>query len=284
MASLTGCALLRPAGPSEKELAAQSRRLSQWGMVALDNGRFEQAENYFQQAHEICPTNACACRHYADTLWRRGETEEAVATMRRAVALSGGDPALFVALGRMQYALGNNPAALKDADRALAGDPKLASAWTLKADVLYEQERLEDALVAYHRALSLGETGPQTQQITARIYARQGRHRRAYSAVAASLDRYPKGAEPPELLMMAGQSLAALGRYDRAIDTLLAATRREGAGPECFCQLAEVSLLAGREADARWAIGEALAQSPGFPPALELAAKMPSGPTRVARR
>jgi Flp pilus assembly protein TadD len=67
----------------------------------------EGAEASFRQAVDASPQDERARGEYAQLLWKRGATTEAVRHMTEAVRLSGGSPKLLVELGEMQLALGD---------------------------------------------------------------------------------------------------------------------------------------------------------------------------------
>src|SRR5688500_9485554 len=93
----SGCSLWR--ADRDSELLTRSRQLSLQGMEAESRGMHQDAENCFASAIQACPHDERARGRYAESLWRRGARNEAVAHMEEAVRLSSQSPERIVQLG-----------------------------------------------------------------------------------------------------------------------------------------------------------------------------------------
>jgi len=264
---LNGCATL--VRNKTDQTVVSARQLSLRGVPAAQQGQLREAEVFFSRASEMCPLDERIRFHYAETLWELGSRRQAVAHMEEAVRLSGGNAELVVRLGDMYLAEGDLLRAALQAESAIQSNRRLAAAWALRGDVLRQMGRDEDALAGYHRALSLQAHYPRVQLATAEIYSRQKRHARALATLRTLADGYPSGETPQQVLVLQGGALKELGRYDAAIETLVAAAKQGPPSTEVLVQLAETQWLAGDTANARLTLQTAIARSsrePGTEP------------------
>ncbi len=255
----TGCCSLSWRPDAREVIAA--RDLVGRGLEAQQDGDDQEAIQLFNQAVAICPDDERCRQHYAEALWRQGQRDEAISQMVEAVRLSGDDPLLLVRLGEMQLQMGDPDGALRHADRALARRDNLAAAWALRGEVLHRRGDLHGALACYHRALRYEPRNPPVQIATAAIQRDLGRPERALAVLDAAIDQFSPGPAPPEILAHHGLTLKALGRYEEAVASLLAATEA-GAHPEIAYQLAEARFLAGDVAGASLAVRQVLERDP----------------------
>jgi tetratricopeptide (TPR) repeat protein len=251
------------------ETIAMTRQLSLQGKAAQQKGEWEKAEACFADAVQRSPADERARCGYAESLWRRGSQEQAVAHMVEAVKLSGNDPERLVQLGQMYLAQNNLPAAMRQADKAIAANKQLASAWCLRASVQRVNGQQEEALAAYHRALSLQPHYPEAQVAVAELYNSSQRPQRALATLQSLADQYPPGSIPPDVLCRQGIVLKQLGRHQDAADCLAAAARSQPS-PDLLVELAHARLLVGDIGSATAATNSALQLSPSHPAALQL--------------
>lgn len=214
-----GCRAIGRFGESRQSIAA--RRLSRQGLKAMRQGDWTIAENYFSEALDVSADNDAAHRGLSESLWQRGRTTQAIEHLERAVALSASDPKHLQRLGRMYLEVGRVEEAAAQCQAALGSDRDWAPLWALWGDVLSAQSRPEEALAAYHRALSLQPDYPQVQMRTAEIYHQQKR----FDRLLATLDRYR---DPP---VSSGSELDAPVPPGRA-DLLRGIAMRELGRPE----------------------------------------------------
>ena len=228
----------------------------------MQRGDWQRAESLFAGAVVSCPTDERARGHYAETLWHRGASDDALVQMQEAVRLSAGDPVLLVRLGEMYLAQGDLQNAWRLAESAIGVQPKLATAWALRADVERRRNNFVDALASYHRALGYQPNYSRVQLAVAWLYHEQGRPQRALATLENLSDQFAPGQEPEEVLYLRGLAFSALGRYEDAADSLIAASRRGQPTAEMLCHLAAAELLAGRPVGAELAVQEALRIQP----------------------
>lgn len=289
VAWLLGLFLLGPSGigctycrnPVGDDVVA-ARQMSLRGLEAMQRDEWEEAEGLLEKAVQTSPVDERARCRYAETLWRRGARENAIAQMEEAVRLSGNDSRLLVQLGEMHLAHGDLPRASRRAGQAIAADSRSAAAWALRGDVLRKTGNGLDALLCYHRALTYQEHFPHVQLSAAEIYRESGRPQRALSTLELLADQYPPGQEPQEVLLHKGLALRSLGRFEDAADCLATAAKRGEPTVNLLVHLSEAHLLAGDPASASLAINQALARDPRHAAGLQLREQIESRQQQMA--
>jgi tetratricopeptide (TPR) repeat protein len=258
---LPGCRLFRHRGPSDEDIAA-ARQLSRQGLDAQQRSDWQRAELLFAAAIVKSPNDERARSGYAESLWRRGDREAAIASMEEAVRLSGYDPERRVRLGNMYLASGEMQRAALQAEKAIATNPQLAGAWALRGKTEQATGAYDKALASYHRALSLDTGLADVQLAVADVYAEQDRPQRALATVQSLADRYPANQVPPEVLFREGLALRALGRPREAVTSLTKAAERSLQRGDVLLELARTQEAIGDLAAARETIAEALRREP----------------------
>jgi tetratricopeptide (TPR) repeat protein len=266
---MQGCRTLNCQKPSD-ETIAQTRQLSLQGKDAQQKGRWDQAETYFSQAVQKSPNDERARCGYAESLWRRGAKDQAITHMVEAVKLSGDDPERLVQLGHMYLAQNNLPAATRQVDKAIAANKHSASAWALRGNIYRMSGQREEALAAYHRALSYQPHFPEVQVSLSEIYSQSHRPQRALATIQSLADQYPPGSVPANVLYRQGLVLRQLGRNHDAAECLATASQQGQPTPEVLCELAQCRLLTGDRANAMLAVRNALQLDPHHAGALQL--------------
>lgn len=268
-APLMGCRAIVKFGESRQSIAA--RRLSRQGLTAAKQGDWQSAETLFSEALDVSGSNDAAHRGLAETLWQRGQTEDALKHLRQAVQLSAGDPKHMQRLGRMYFELGRVDEAARQCEIALQSDREWAAVWALWGDCEAARQHQDSALAAYHRALSLQPDYPYAQIQVAEIYHQQGRHDR----LLATLDRLhtdeaEQGTSPQsDGRIIAGRSdllrglaMRQVGRFEEANRYLMAAARKNPTDVTARLQLAASAISTGQTSTAQAWLGEAMQIDP----------------------
>lgn len=276
----SGCRALRCRQPDEQISAA--RELSIRGTDAQRRGQWDRAEQFYASAVQQCPADERARCGLAESLWQRGNREQAVAHMEQAVRLSGSDPLRRIQLGQMYLSVGQLPRALEQADLAIEANGSLAAAWALRGDVFKQEARYNDALASYHRALAHQAHYPDVQLAVADVYQKQDRQLRALSTVQQLADQYPPGQTPPLVLYREALVLKDLKRYTDAANSLLAASRQDPQSAELLFELSRVQMLAGDPASARLSVQAALARDPSHTASQAMFAELGTAADRVS--
>jgi len=263
-----GCRTLRCKKESDETIAL-TRQLAMQGKDAQQKGQWEKAESCFAEAVQRSPNDERARVGYAESLWNRGAQDLAVTHMTEAVKLSGHDPTLLVHLGQMHLALNNLPAATRIAERALASNKQMASAWALRGNVHRAAGQREEALADYHRALSAQPHYPEVQLALADIYAQQQRPDRALATLQSLADQFPPGSVPADLQFRQGLALRDLGRHQEAADAFAVAAQVQP-HPDVLYELAQARSQLGDNGNAQLAVHRALQLNPQHQASLRL--------------
>jgi tetratricopeptide (TPR) repeat protein len=254
----TGCATLRDRNPIDEDVII-ARQLSQQGVDARQEGDWSAAEDRFRSAIKYCPEDHTARVHYAECLWRRGASEEAIDELSKAIELSDGNDVDSISrMGEMAQQMGDTDAANKLVVHALGVNPTNAKAWKLKASLLRAAGRDEASLACYHRALSYSPDDKDIQAATAEIYFANDRPDRAVAVLDRVLLDFEPGERRGEVLHMRGLALAQLKRTREAIESLeLARDSSTMPSGELLADLGDLQLQSGQLAEARQTIDDA---------------------------
>jgi len=255
-----GCVSFSQRGPVP-ESVERCRQLSREGIDAVQRGDSQQAERLLHAAVQQCPVDVDARRHYGEALWRRGARRAALEQIESARRLAPRDTSLAVRVGEMLFEVGDHRGAYDRASDVLDIDPKLPGAWRLRGRAAGALGNSEQALGDYHHALGLLPNDRETILEIAELYRERGQPQRALVALQGLMDTFTPGQEPPRLFYLKGLALAALKRYDDAIDQYSAANRNEPSA-ELFARIAEAELLSGRPQLASAAANSALELEP----------------------
>jgi len=265
----SGCRLPGRDGPISESLV-NCRQLSRRGIAALERGQQQEAEKLLAEAVAACPVDPEARRQYAEALWQRGASHQAIEQLEEAGRLVEEDATLRVRLAEMQFGIGQVRLARQTAERALDADPRSAAAWIARGRVMRAEGNVPQALADYHRALGYAPTNPEILLATAELYHELNRPQRMLETLHSLTDTYVPGEEPQRVLHLTGLAYLTLGRYQDAVASLSAAVRREQPTPEIYCRLGEAELLAGHPEAASAAARNALMLQPTHQPSREL--------------
>jgi tetratricopeptide (TPR) repeat protein len=273
MAAAAGCRLPAAQGPVSRSLAT-SRQLSQQGLSALDAGDWSTAEHLFNESVETCGSNADAHRHYAETLWHRGQRAEAIAQLNDAIRLAPDDDTLLVRAAELRLAIGDTSGAHDDVQMAIDINPRSPAAWLLAGRIEAAGGRLRPALAAFHRALSFAPESREGLLELAECYRQLGQPERALVSLQTLADTYPPGEEPRQVVYLEGLALSALGRQHDAVDALAQAAARGAPDAGLLWHLAEAESRAGLNDEAWRDVQRALAVDPQHRASQQLAAQL----------
>ena len=239
-----------------------SRRLASQGVDAIQHNRWDEGEAFLRQSLELHPHDDRTHRQYAETLWRRGDTNRALSHMEKALRLSGGDPTLRAQLGERYLSLNNLAAAELQARQSLQDNPRLAEGWALLGDVQKQRGQWADALASYHQATHHRGRYPKVQLAIAEIHQLQGRHQRSLATLRALAEGYPPHQTPPHVNYLQGLALKEMGRYESATEQLLLARNRGPAHSDLLFHLADAQWRGGDSQEAHRNLAAALAMDP----------------------
>ncbi len=278
----TGCAISGRKPVPDHVLSARQKVLR--GADAMQRSKFREAENLFAEAIESSPLEERAHAMYAETLWRRGEHEEALKHLKESVRLSAGDPTRLVTLGTMLLQQGSLDEAGTAAATAIQTDRSLASAYALRGDVLSARGRLDDAMDRYNEALNIQNHYPQVQMAIAGIYQRQRRPQRALATLSLLEQQLTPDLSPHGLYHLRALAQTSIGRHRAASVSYRRCAELQPNNPNILVRLAESQQAAGNLSGARMTLEAALLMAPNHAQAIQinrrLAQTEPANPRR----
>jgi protein O-mannosyl-transferase len=186
--------------------AAQPRSGSahaNWGLALLRAHRPAEALAEFQAADTLDGASAAVLVGSAAAHDLLGHAAAADAAARAAVAADDSDARAHAILGSVEARRGDLDGAAHEAARALALNPELASAWTLRAHLDEVRGHPTDAAVAWRRAAALVPGNADYQAEAARLSLVTGDRAAAAAAARACLALRPDDARCRALLARA---------------------------------------------------------------------------------
>ncbi len=121
----------------------------------INAGRMEQAENICRQVLKARPNMAEAHNVMAVVLHRKGNLDDAIAALKKAVQLNGKVPNFYSNLGEMERQKGNLDAAETALRKAISLDPNSAQAHNNLGIVYYDKTEFNKAAENYRKAIEL---------------------------------------------------------------------------------------------------------------------------------
>lgn len=253
-----GCKAPVRDGPVSAPLAT-CRQYSQRGMLAMEQGNWTEAELMLSRAVETCPVDSVAHEHYAETLWRRGAREEALAQIEESIKLRGDDATLEVRAAEMLLALDRRDRAEAHTRWALVLDSQMPRAWLVLGQLRAREGKSADALAYFHRALMHDPNDRGALRAVAELQTHLGQSEKALVNWQMLADSYEAAERPADIQFALGAAYHAVRRYDDAAEAYLAA-RNRGAPPADVCRrLAATWQAMGRSDLAEKYLAEAVA-------------------------
>jgi tetratricopeptide (TPR) repeat protein len=211
---------------------------------------FPAARGYFAQAVQLDPGLVVAHRNLGDMWGATGNYTEAVASYQRALALDPQNVEALVALGSAYADAQNQGRSVETLQRALALDPRSAAAYQGLGRAYLRFRRYREAREALQRAAELDANDPHTAAFLALACAEQiGSETDARTALQEIVRAEALGYRAAEAEYVRGLVALWHKEYERAIDLLQAATRKDPGAENMRYRLAQAYLAAGRRAE-----------------------------------
>lgn len=187
------------------------------GLLAYQQGAWETAISFFEQARQVEPQAADIPYYLGETFRLMGEPRQALQFYGQALQI---DPRFAPALlGRAQANLSLNPKSdvLPDLNQALQIDPNLAQAYLERARVYLSQGAVQQALQDVEKAEALLTSSPLPPLMRAQIFLAQEQIDQAYQEAQKAFERDRTLLEAYRLL---GETALLNGEIDQARQTL----------------------------------------------------------------
>jgi len=229
-----------------KDFIALFDRLRQ-ANSAVRERRFEEAIPILKTVLAGDPRNAFATLILGSAYMGQGSSREAIGQFRRYLELVPTSSYAHQWIAICHVRLGEREQALREADAALALDPKFTDARVLKAGVLASRGAHAAAVTVLREAIATDPAKPMLRLDLAKVLAEAGRRDEARAEFEAILKLEPTSV--PALTGL-GAVLAGQGDLAGAETTLRKALASEPAAAQARLNLAQVLDKAGRSAEA----------------------------------
>ncbi len=188
-------------------------------VLEVAQGRPDEARASLREAIDLEPTAFQAVLSLATVEAREGRSGEALALLDKALALEPDAAVVHRERGRLLASRGEFAAAERHLQAAARLERGASSAraddLALAGQMLFRQQRYDDALVAWEAALAVDPGHPQSHLWKAALLVDRGRFAEALSSFDAFLER---GRPNVEFHLTRGMCRASLGNYVAAID------------------------------------------------------------------
>ncbi len=256
--------------------ASKSLPLSREGIVAFERGDLALAEENLRQAVELNDSDVETCRYYAETLWRLGKRDEAIAVLETAAekrATIDVEESLYRSLGEKALERNRPEDAARWANKIVDLTPKSAVGWELRGKAARRLGRPKEALEDFQRAARFAADDRALLREIATIQNEIGDFDAGLATWQYLEQLYPTNREPAEVFAGQGEAYCGLGLAVEAEESFAIAAATAPDVVEYRRRLAETRLARGEIDGALAALGEASARDPNDPAIRELWAR-----------
>lgn len=183
-------------------------------LLAYQAGHLDSSMVLVDRAIGLDPALAAAYKLRGDIHQREQDFAAAMADYGASAKLNDQDPRLFVSRSALQISMGNAKAGLRDADKALALDPKDADAWYNRAWALYLGNDLDASLKSVRKALDLQPQFAEALYLSGVVKGARYDEKEGAQEIGQALELMPS---IPGGLMSLAVVLYEGKRYDEAI-------------------------------------------------------------------
>lgn len=193
--------------------ASEADRLHLLGLVELQRGRRDAAEQMLRRALAVDPNHFDAHNNLGILLVAQGKISEAIDHYQRALAIKPNDPNAHTNLGIALIEENRAGEAIEHYRQALALDPNHSNAHNNLGIALAAQGQLDEAADHYHRSIELNPKNPNAHNNLGVILADQGKTAEAIGHYHQALALSPDHAEARNNL---GNALKSQGEFELA--------------------------------------------------------------------
>ncbi|NWG00285.1 MAG: sulfatase-like hydrolase/transferase [Thermoanaerobaculaceae bacterium] len=234
----------------------------------LELGQVAEAEGWFRKALAIDPHSSTAASGLGNCLNRAGRLDEARQVLAQAFRRDPTSHALAYNLAVVSERLGDQQGALKLYQAAVRLEPEHSMTWNNLGSLLDKLGKREDALRLVARA---HELDPENLEATYNLGALLLFSGKAEQALPLLEEAHRRQPGLVQAAVFRARALEAVGRQGEALAAWRQLARQQ---PLALLQVARLEARAGRSAEARQALEEALSR--GGAAAREAAAKIPA--------
>jgi len=191
--------------------------------VLSDLGRTSEALAEMKRALALDPLSPIINMALSATLWESGQFSEALDQHRRAQALAADFVEGHLSLASVLQTAGKWAEAEAELNKALDLDPNSSAVRRAFAEHLVCLGRFDEALETLHKALVMEPDSPVINHTYGRALALSRQYEEAVTQLLRTLDLNPEGFDP---LLTLGEVYSLLGRYEQALEAFRQAEAR----------------------------------------------------------
>jgi tetratricopeptide (TPR) repeat protein len=229
------------------------------GIIAYQSGKLTEAIAHVRRAIAIAPSVARYHANLGEMFRLAGRVDEALVAGRHALEFDPDDAGAHSNVGIVLFDQGKFEQAVEHHDRAIAIDPGFAEAHSNRGNALQRLTRLTEAEEAYRRAIELQPTFADAWRNLGTCLRELKRPEEAQGAYHKALELNP---EDPDTLDNLALALQDCERFDEAADLLRRALVVDSRSDKFHVHYAAVLLNQQKVDDAAAAIERACALNP----------------------
>ncbi len=235
---LEGCGertFINPRKAPSAEIQTFRDELNNAANDAISKREWERAKELLVELGAQTPRSAEV--HYRLGVVERGlgQTDAAVESFRRAIAIDPEYVSAIIDLGEIELANGRPSEAIEHFESAVEVDPRQARAYRGQGVALERLSRPGEALAAYFRSLEVDPTDQASMLRIATLQVAQGLPEQAIVRLDQLLEDHPETAEARH---QRGLAFLALRRFDQAVGELEVAAAKLPKRPDVYYHLA----------------------------------------------
>ena len=241
--------------------ASDPTALQLLAMVRHRLGRLDDAQALFARSVELAPRNPEFRTNFALLLAARGDFEQSVAELERALVLDPRFRPARLALARISNQSARYEAADAHARKLIAANEKDSEAWSALGTARFALQRVAEAREAFERAVTLAPGYGAARYGFAAVLCAQ---ERAEEALVQADEAARLGVQHRDLMLTRARALMQLDRYEEAESTLTAQLAKQPHDVDSQFLLAQLRQVRG-DADCARGFREAAARSDAPP-------------------
>jgi tetratricopeptide (TPR) repeat protein len=212
-------------------------------MQAYQDGEWDRAETYFEQALEVDPSSPDIHYWMGEAYRRSQHPTEAMSEFATTVNLGAGFAPSYLGVAYLDLAAGKPNDALDQAGRAIELDPNFAEAYLLRADLLARKGDSQGAFENLQRAVQVAPQNALALALLGGMEVTQGNLDAAWRDATRS-----QALDPTELesYLALGRAYLAMGLPKEAVSQLLVYTVYESGDAAGWTDLGD-ALLASKD-------------------------------------
>ncbi len=212
------------------------KKLELKALLALVNGNYENAVEFYEKAITQSPDNAEYYSKKSLALYRLNRYEESLKDDTQAIKLDSSNPRYYNSRGVTLHEMGRYEEALEDQTEAIKLDSSNPRYYNSRGVTLHEMGRYEEALEDQTEAIKLDSSNPRYYNSRGVTLHEMGRYEEALQDVNTAIELAPLDAQYYD---SRGATLHKMGCYEEALQDETRAIELDPANPQYYTRRAK---------------------------------------------